>query len=228
MEWSFPLRWHISTWEVPGFRAFWFQIFRLGILGQYFKGMLHGTSFSVLLLYVKHVFILPFFPTKHMVPCFLHNSKTLGRGRGSARVRYLPLFVSSVFLISSHHRILHKSGVSTLCSLQFGDAILPPCITMALVERGGQADLTIGSNSSLCSYSAPEVGIWLTWTGTNRVCPSWGCLYRIRDILMKLPKHKNVLFVKFLMEDGKQRRFALGPNVEQSLAGHSDRMDWEG
>lgn len=118
VEWSFLLRWHISTWEVPGFRAFWFQIFRLGILGQYFKGMHHGTSFSVLLLYVKHVFILPFFPTKHMVPCFLHNSKTLGRGRGSARVRYLPLFVSSVFLISSHHRILHKrvSPRSAPCS----------------------------------------------------------------------------------------------------------------
>lgn len=149
MEWSFPLRWHISTWEVPGFRAFWFQIFRLGILGQYFKGMLHGTSFSVLLLYVKHVFILPFFPTKHMVPCFLHNSKTGERQRlCQSQVLATLCFLSLSYLFSSQDT--SQEGVSTLCSLQFGDAILPPCITMALVERGGQADLTIGSNSSLC------------------------------------------------------------------------------
>lgn len=115
--WSFPLRWHISPWEVPGFRAFWFQIFRLRILGQYFKGMLHRISLSVLLLYVKHVFILPFFPTKHMVPCFLHNSKTLERGRGSAGVRHSLLFVSSVFLslLTTHKR---ESPGSAPCSSQ--------------------------------------------------------------------------------------------------------------
>lgn len=112
VEWSFLLRWHISPWEVPGFRAFWFQIFRLGILGQCFKGMLHRISLSVLLLYVKHVFILPFFPTKHMVPRFLHNSKTLERGGRET--------VSSVFLVSSHHTMHHKrvSPSSAPCSSQ--------------------------------------------------------------------------------------------------------------
>lgn len=34
-------------------------------------------------------------------------------------------------------------------------------------------------------------------------------------------------FVRFPMEDGKQWRFALGPDVEQSLAGQSDTMDSE-
>lgn len=34
-------------------------------------------------------------------------------------------------------------------------------------------------------------------------------------------------FVRFPMEDGKQWRFALGPDVEQSLGGQSDTTDSE-
>lgn len=43
---------------------------------------------------------------------------------------------------------------------------------------------------------------------------------------MKLTKHKNVLFVRFLMADCKQWRL-IPSNVEQSLASHSDKMSSE-
>lgn len=43
---------------------------------------------------------------------------------------------------------------------------------------------------------------------------------------MKLAKHKNVLFVKFLMEDGKQWRFALG--LMWSRAQQVTQIEWTG